>query len=93
MFLILQYSSGVDVKCQHRMVNTMCWLKLLGRLWVWGSSSGDLPRHLAASNGNVRATETLLENRAFPWLLDDCGKTPLRPTGYSTRGWAMGLVN
>lgn len=35
------------------------------------------PLHLAASNGNVRATETLLENRAFPWLLDDCGKTPL----------------
>lgn len=72
------------------MVNTMCWLKLLGRqdlhlIFI------DFPRHLAASNGNVRATETLLENRAFPWLLDDCGKTPLRPTGYDTRGWATGL--
>ena len=36
------------------------------------------PRHLAASNGNVRATETLLGHGAFPWLLDDSGKTPLR---------------
>eukprot|EP00435_Cladocopium_sp_Y103_P020219 s384_g4.t3 len=35
------------------------------------------PLHLAASNGNVRATETLLGHGAFPWLLDDSGKTPL----------------
>jgi len=35
------------------------------------------PLHLAASNGNVRATQTLLASGAFPWLLDDSGKTPL----------------